>query len=138
MDVMAGKGTRVWLGRLVVAVTIVVGACSQHRSDDPFASYDPSDPFDDEFFDSSFESTAIDEIYEGSAPSAGWLYDDRAGAEQALTDHADPFWDDDPAADEFGDQSEKSFSQKAQEATLATLSILVGAGMTALPFLIGT
>ena len=32
----------------------------------------------------------------------------------------------------------KSFYDKAQEATMATMSVLVGAGMAALPFLIGT
>jgi hypothetical protein len=33
---------------------------------------------------------------------------------------------------------QKSFYDKASEATLATMSILMGAGMAALPFLIGT
>jgi hypothetical protein len=33
---------------------------------------------------------------------------------------------------------EKSFSDKAEEASLATMSILMGLGMAALPFLIGT
>lgn len=136
---MRTRGTRTWVGRLLVAVMIVVGACSQHRSDDPFSNYDPGDPFNDEFFNSSFGSpSGLDEVYEGPAPSVGWLYDKDAGPETALDDHADPFWDDDPGGDGFGGLGEKSFSEKAQEASLATLSILVGAGMTALPFLIGT
>jgi len=35
-------------------------------------------------------------------------------------------------------RGQKSFYEKAQEATMATMSVLVGAGMAALPFLIGT
>ncbi len=126
------------MGRLIVGAMIVIGACSQNRFDDPFASYDPGDPFDDPFFASSFESGALDEVYDGPAPSVGWLYDGDRGAAQALDDHADPFWDDSPETDGFGPAREKTFSEKAQEASLSTLSILIGAGMTALPFLIGT
>jgi hypothetical protein len=37
-----------------------------------------------------------------------------------------------------GSGREKSFSEKAQEATLATMSVLIGAGMAALPYLLGT
>lgn len=33
---------------------------------------------------------------------------------------------------------EKPFSEKAEEAAISTLGILIGAGMTALPFLLGT
>lgn len=117
---------------------IVAGACSQTRSDDPFSNYDPDDPFDDPFFDSSFQGgDSLDEIWNGPAPSVGWLYDGDRGADQALDDHSDPFWDDQPGGNEFGSK-EKTFSEKAQEASMATLSILVGAGMTALPFLLGT
>jgi len=129
---------RVWAGRVVVAVMIVVGACSQQNSNDPFSNYDPNDPFSDPFFDSSFQSDSLDEIMNEPSPSVGWLYDGESGAEQALDDHSDPFWDDDPGSDEFSPMGEKTFAEKAQEASLATLSILVGAGMTALPFLIGT
>ncbi len=35
-------------------------------------------------------------------------------------------------------RGQKSFYERASEATLATMSVLVGAGMAALPFLIGT
>lgn len=50
---------------------------------------------------------------------------------------------DEPAGGEEKKQSpgsgdEKSFSEKAQEATMSTLSILLGVGMTALPYLLGT
>jgi len=46
--------------------------------------------------------------------------------------------DDDDAEAVPGMYGQKSFYDKAQEATMATMSILVGAGMAALPFLIGT
>jgi len=50
------------------------------------------------------------------------------------------------AADDEGDGEDmtgtngdgKTFSEKAEEASLATMSILMGLGMAALPFLIGT
>jgi hypothetical protein len=35
-------------------------------------------------------------------------------------------------------REEKPFSEKAEEAAISTLGILIGAGMTALPFLLGT
>lgn len=134
---MRREGKR-WVGRLVVAALIVAGACSQNTSNDPFANYDPNDPFDDPFFNSSFGGgDSLNQIWDEPAPNVGWLYDPDHGPEQALDDHADPFWDDSPGSDEFG-RGEKSFSEKAQEASMATLSILVGAGMTALPFLLGT
>ncbi len=129
---------RTWAGRLMVAVMIIAGACSQSRPDDPFSNYNSDDPFDDPFFHSSFQGgSSIDEIWDEPSPSVGWLYDGDGGADQALGDHSDPFWDDEPGSGEFGSK-EKSFSEKAQEASMATLSILVGAGMTALPFLLGT
>ncbi len=131
---------RVWAGRLAVLLMIVVGACSQNNANDPFSNYDPNDPFDDPFFNSSFKSSdSLDEIWDQPAPSAGWLYGGDGGAEAALDDHSDPFWDDEPGSGDFAAPgAEKSFSEKAQEASMATLSILVGAGMTALPFLLGT
>ena len=47
--------------------------------------------------------------------------------------------DDDAGSEEgTGGPEEKSFSDKAEEASLATMSILMGLGMAALPFLIGT
>ena len=45
---------------------------------------------------------------------------------------------DDPDGEEGNGGDEKSFSDKAEEASLATMSILMGLGMAALPFLIGT
>ena len=135
---MKESGIRTWAGRVIVVLMIVIGACSQQSANDPFANYDPNDPFNDPFFDSSFKSDSLDEIWDEPSPSVGWLYDGEGGSQQALDDHSDPFWDDEPGSDGFGKVGEKSFSEKAQEATLATLSILVGAGMTALPFLLGT
>lgn len=133
-----GDGSKKWLGRVVVAAMIVAGACSQNTSNDPFSNYDPDDPFNDPFFNSTFTGgDSLNEIWDEPAPNVGWLYDGEAGAESALDDHSDPFWDDAPGSDEFG-RGEKTFGEKAQEASMATLSILVGAGMTALPFLLGT
>lgn len=128
-----------WLGRLLIVLTIVAGACAQTGPNDPFATYNPDDPFDDPFFHSSFEgANSLDEIWDEPAPSVGWLYDGDRGPDQALDAHSDPFWDDSPEDDGFPRVGEKTFSEKAQEASMATLSILVGAGMTALPFLLGT
>ena len=55
------------MGRLVVFLMIVAGACSQTRSDDPFASYNPDDPFDDPFFNSSFQGGDADRSYADAA-----------------------------------------------------------------------
>ena len=130
---------RSWAGRLIVALLLIAGACAQHRPDDPFASMGSSDPFDDPFFDSSFDSGASDSFSSdgGSISDTEWLYGGDDAANMALSDHADPFWDPTPS-DGLSHEGEKSFAEKAQEASLATLSILIGAGMTALPFLIGT
>lgn len=134
-----GGDRRTWIGRLLIAVMIIAGACSQNDPNDPFSNYNPDDPFNDPFFNSSFGGTdSLNEIWDEPSPNVGWLYDGDGGAETALDDHSDPFWDDEPGSDEFGKNANKTFSEKAQEASMATLSILVGAGMTALPFLLGT
>ena len=121
----------------MVAALLVIGACAQHRSDDPFAGLGSADPFDDPFFDSSFDQDTDDPFRSTDMSDTAWLYGDEDGAEAALDDHADPYWDT-KQSDELDLGREKTFAEKAQEASLATLSILVGAGMTALPFLVGT
>ncbi|HEY8518113.1 MAG TPA: hypothetical protein VIS07_21600 [Candidatus Binatia bacterium] len=50
----------------------------------------------------------------------------------------DPYGDEDDANARARARGEKSFYERASEATLATMSVLVGAGMAALPFLVGT
>lgn len=67
---------------------------------------------------------------------------DMLARERAALGGVDP---DEPPAGPGGDAGEspgggdeKSFSERAQEATLSTLSILLGVGMTALPYLLGT
>jgi hypothetical protein len=122
-------------------VLLAAAACSSHGQDS-FDNYDPADPFNDPFFNSSFESDSLDEFLSEPAPSVGWLSrdGDQSGESQLLRDHSDPIWDDaqgEEGQDEIGPKTEKTFAQKAQEATLATMSILVGAGMAALPYLIG-
>ena len=88
-------------------------------------------------FQASDERTSRTSSDGGSISDTEWLYGGDDAANAALTDHADPFWDPTPS-DDTGPGGEKTFAEKAQEASLATLSILIGAGMTALPFLIGT
>lgn len=134
---MKREQIRLWTGRLVVAVLLVVGACAQHRPDDPFASLGSSDPFDDPFFDSSFDDDSSDPSSAVDASDTDWLYGSEDGAHAALSEHADPYWDTN-RSDELDLGRNKTFAEKAQEASLATLSILVGVGMTALPFLLGT
>ncbi|MFP6664107.1 MAG: hypothetical protein VCC00_07915 [Deltaproteobacteria bacterium] len=100
-----------------------------------------SDPFDDPFFTSGFAGgSGLDDFLAEPAPSVGWL---AAGGEQSPEErlirlHGDPIWDD-RGQPESGllPPEERPFLEKAEEATLATLSVLVGAGMAALPFLLG-
>jgi hypothetical protein len=54
------------------------------------------------------------------------------------THHHQAAAEDDGEALEGTGGDQKSFSEKAEEASLATMSILMGLGMAALPFLIGT
>jgi hypothetical protein len=56
-----------------------------------------------------------------------------------LRDRGEPEDDEDGASRPSSSRKrEKTFSEKAQEATMATMSVLIGAGMTALPYLLGT
>jgi len=138
----------VWVGRLAIAAALIAGACAQNNGpDDPFAAYDPNDPFSDPFFNEGFGSDSLDEIAGGQSPSDDWLANPGEGNsdDQLLAAHADPYWGEgdssgggtDQEDDAFGPKPNKSFGEKAQEATLATMSVLVGAGMAALPYLIG-
>ena len=100
-----------------------------------------SDPFDDPFFRSGFAGeSGLDGFLAEPAPNTGWIY---AGGEQSpeerlIRAHGDPIWGEheQPEAD-LGSEDERPFMEKAQEATMATMSVLVGVGMAALPFLIG-
>ena len=68
-------GVGVWVGRLAIAVALVAGACAQNNGPtDPFAAYDPNDPFSDPFFTEGFEGLNIDDE------------DDFARAEQLVAD----------------------------------------------------
>jgi len=77
--------------------------------------------------------------HERSAAGAGEVVE--AERRNDLRERGEPV-DDDDAGDEGarkpGSRKQKSFSQQAQEATLATMSVLIGAGMAALPYLLGT
>jgi len=100
-----------------------------------------SDPFDDPFFESGFAGeSGMDDFLAEPAPNVGWLSRDGESSpeERLIRLHGDPIWDEQeqPEADLLPPE-ERPFAEKAQEATLATLSVLVGAGMAALPFLIG-
>lgn len=100
-----------------------------------------ADPFDDPFFESGFAGgSGLDDFLSEPAPNVGWLSRDGESSpeERLIRLHGDPIWDEheQPEADLLPPE-ERPFVEKAQEATLATLSVLVGAGMAALPFLIG-
>jgi hypothetical protein len=145
----------------IALLAFAIAACTEG------ASYDPKDPWSDPFFREGFHSSELDHVMNENAPSVGWLsnpdhksahppkgvdpdqmdHDEKAppaghedellGAEPAGAHSSDDAQADD--GDEDGDTGHpRSFSEKAQEATLATLSILVGAGMAALPYLVGT
>jgi hypothetical protein len=143
--------------RRVIALALLAVACSNNKS---FINED--DPFDDPFFNDGLGSgtRSLDEILREPSPSVGWLARDgatpprssRSGgggiesgpdeegvlleAEGEATYDPEGRGDDDDEAS--ASPNEKSFYDQASEATLATMSILVGAGMAALPFLIGT
>ena len=148
----------------VVAVAVLVASCSGNKGflneKDPF-----NDPF---FSDGLGNGTrALDEIMREPAPSVGWLGRDgnvqskppsRASsgdvgsapegedvllqAENEGNTVADRTHDGEPGElDEDGQMvpaGEKSTYDQASEATMATMSVLFGLGMAALPFLIGT
>lgn len=148
----------------VVAVAVLVASCSGSKSllneKDPF-----NDPFFSDGLGSGTRS--LDEIMREPAPSVGWLGRDgnvqsappsRASArsvgsapegESVLLEAenegntvADRTHGGEPGEmDEDGQMvpaGEKSTYDQASEATMATMSVLFGLGMAALPFLIGT
>lgn len=150
---MTGKMVRV-----VIALALLVVACSNNKS-----LINEDDPFDDPFFSDGLGNgtRSLDEILREPSPSVGWLAREgavppsrssRSGGsgitsgpdEEGVLLEAE---NEGGYAAEGGNEqdedalrasNEKSFYDQASEATLATMSILVGAGMAALPFLIGT
>ncbi len=142
---------------------LLLGACSASSSRD--ADEGLSDPF---FREGISDGTgSLDEVLEGNAPSVGWLSGPRdpeddpaeeellgrersaAGAgevveaerNKAARDRGEEIVeDDDPegGTKRTGRGRQKTFSEKAQEATLSTMSVLLSAGMVALPFLLGS
>jgi hypothetical protein len=139
-------------------------ACSSNKSllneDDPF-----DDPFFSDGLGSGTDS--LDEILREPAPSVGWLAregavpparsarervagpSDSSGVEEGVLLQAEGQGGDGgedvyTGADDEDEEAvlrargQKSFYERASEATLATMSVLVGAGMAALPFLVGT
>jgi hypothetical protein len=126
------RGKRRALAVLLAAAAI---ACASHSK-----TFDPERPFEDPFFANEHESgDSLDEIWNQPAPSVGSLAAE--DADPVLNpDHADPIWGESETAGlgEAGAHvGEKSFSDKAEEAAVATMSILFAAGMTALPYLVG-
>ncbi len=127
-------------------------------ADDPFFSGTSPDGFGDAFDDPFFREgmaagDSLDEFLREPAPSVGWLSDDspreleggdpfgRPGDEFANLfgdedGDEDEDEDDDHAAADPNAADERPFAQQAQEAALATMSVLVGAGMAALPYLL--
>jgi hypothetical protein len=146
-----------WFG----ALALFALACSSSP-----ALVNDDDPFDDPFFHDGLGSgtSSLDEILREPAPSVGWLAADGAvhqGSRRGQGGGSDGAGEqddgvllqaegggDDPDAvygadggeedDGVPRRGQKTFYEKAQEATMATMSVLVGAGMAALPFLIGT
>jgi len=142
----------------VLVVALFAIACSSNKS-----LLNPDDPFDDPFFHDGLGSgtSSLDEIMREPSPSVGWLAREgavppsqRAGGAGSRSGPDDEgvlleaegdgtYVPADAAGDEDDEEAmaargQKSFYDKAQEATMATMSVLVGAGMAALPFLIGT
>jgi hypothetical protein len=124
-----------WVLRLGLVAFVLFG-CSANSSQ----QINPDDPFDDPFFGDGIGGSSLDEVVRGRAPSVGYLSDDgsQTAEDALLAEHADPVWGEskrDGVSDPLA--PEKSFADKAGEATLSTLSVLMGAGMAALPYLIG-
>jgi hypothetical protein len=149
---------------VVGAVVALVVGCSNSKPlvnpNDPF-----NDPF---FHDGAQDGTsALDEVLNEPAPSVGWLPRDdskpppgvgaeddletASGAHSKLDANGEgvllkaegdgsyvPAHPSEEEEERMYGHDQKSFYDKASEATLATMSILMGAGMAALPFLIGT
>jgi len=139
-----------------LAAAALVAACSASSSKD----FGP-DPFKDPFFQEGMGSSGVDEVLEHPAPSVGYLSNSdlyanegeeemirrerrAAGAGEVIEaeDRGELLGngdDEDPGAPARpGSGREKTFGEKAEEATLATMSVLIGAGMAALPYLLGT
>jgi hypothetical protein len=128
-----GRGKRCAILGVLAAVVV---ACSSHTEQ----TFNPEDPFDDPFFAEDFEAgDSLDEIWNQPAPSVGALASGDDAESQLLAEHSDPIWaeGDGPLGDEAAPGKEKSFSDRASEAAVATMSVLFAAGMTALPYLVG-
>jgi hypothetical protein len=147
----------------VLAAAALVVACSGNK-----AFLNEKDPFDDPFFSDGLGSgtSALDEVMREPAPSVGWLARDgnvqavppsnaqrgggfagapedenvlleaenESGAVAARTGSGE----DESEEGAMVPAGEKSTYDQASEATMATMSVLFGLGMAALPFLIGT
>lgn len=130
---------------------LTAGACSATRDQ---TIVDPDDPFSDPFFrEDDFGSASLDEYLKEPAPKVGRLSGgpedehERQAAEREALERAgierDPKLgesgpeDSDQTLDSIKPKRERTFQEKAEEATLATMSVLVGIGMAALPYLIG-
>ena len=157
---MPGK----WLVPVLAAAALVV-ACSGNKGflneKDPF-----DDPFFSDGLGNG--TNALDEVMREPAPSVGWLARDgnvqavppssaqRGGAMTGAPEGENVLLEaenesgamaartaggDGEGEDEEGTMvpaGEKSSYDQASEATMATMSVLFGLGMAALPFLIGT
>lgn len=148
----------------VVAVAVLVASCSGNKGflneKDPF-----NDPFFSDGLGSGTRS--LDEIMREPAPSVGWLgrdgnvqsrppATDSGGSVSSAPDGDSVLLEAENEGNaaarhaqtgEPGEQDEdgqmvpageKSTYDQASEATMATMSVLFGLGMAALPFLIGT
>jgi len=121
------------LSMILVSAFLVACSAEQNRRN--------ADPFDDPFFTSGFAGeSGLDSFLAEPAPNVGWLSADgeQSPEERMIREHGDPIWgkQEQPESD-FISTEERPFMEKAQEATMATMSVLVGVGMAALPFLIG-
>jgi hypothetical protein len=120
---------RAWLVLLVFSLAASYAACSTNKH-----KHNPDDPFDDPFFREGHWSE-LDNSY--------LSHDEREAMDDAgyktrsdLVDPEDGEGDDEDGKNAKGPAKDKTFSEKAEEASLATMSVLVGLGMTALPFLL--
>jgi hypothetical protein len=126
--------TPVYAVLMTILVSAFLVACSAEKS------RRSSDPFDDPFFSSGFAGeSGLDSFLAEPAPNVGWLSEDgsQSPEERMIRTHGDPIWgsQEQPEGD-FVPNKERPFMEKAQEATMATMSVLVGVGMAALPFLL--
>jgi hypothetical protein len=120
---------------LVGLLVAVVLGCSGHSRQ----AFDPDDPFSDSFFAEEVEvGDSLDEIWDQPAPNVGPLASGDADT-AFYAEHGDPIWGEGepPIGDGRAPAGGKSFSEKASEAAVVTMSILFAAGMQALPYLIG-